>query len=103
MADIQTALPLLGAVCFGAVVGWLANHVLEKATQVDVTWLGSMVGVIGGGAVTALFEPRSQVFGAYCIGLATAFFIRVVVRPVTQWFGLFVAQETERELKNPDD
>jgi hypothetical protein len=63
-----TAFLILGAACFGAVIGWMANHVLQRADRLDVKWLGSMVTVLGGGAVTALFEPRSQLFAGYCIG-----------------------------------
>jgi len=76
----------------------MANHVLEKAKQVDVKWLGSMIGILGGGAVTALFEPRSQLFGAYCVGLAGAFFIRVFLLPVVRWCGQFFADEAAREI-----
>jgi hypothetical protein len=64
---------------FGGVVGWMAHHVLHRAARPDVKWLASMIAVIGGGAVTALFEPRSLLFGAYCIGLALAFFARAGV------------------------
>ncbi len=73
---MQEWLPLIGAMMFGAVVGWMAHFVLHRAARPDVKWLASMIAVIGGGAVTALFEPRSLLFGSYCIGLALAFFAR---------------------------
>jgi hypothetical protein len=87
---------IIGAACFGAVVGWMANHVLERATQIDVKWLGSMVGVLGGGAITALFEPRSLLFAGYCIGLAGAFFIRALFLPAVRWIGAFFTEEAKR-------
>jgi hypothetical protein len=96
---VGTSLPVIGAVCFGTVIGWMANHVLERAKEVNVKWLGSMISILGGGAVTALFEPRSQLFGAYCIGLAGAFFIRVLCLPVVRWCGQFFAHEALREIE----
>lgn len=92
-------LPMWGAGLFGAVVGWLANHVLQRVEKPDVAWLSSMIGVLGGGAVTALFEPRSLLFGAYCVGLGAAFFFRVVARPVTAWFGRVLAKTTDEVLQ----
>jgi hypothetical protein len=93
--------PIIGATCFGAVVGWMANHVLERATQVDIKWLGSMVGVLGGGAITALFPQASQMFAGYCIGLAGAFFLRVFFLPVARWVGAIFVQEAAREVDKP--
>jgi hypothetical protein len=76
---MQEWIPLSGAALFGAVVGSMAHHILQKAERPDVKWFASMLAVIGGGAVTALFEARSVLFGAYCIGMAVAFFARAVV------------------------
>jgi hypothetical protein len=73
---LQAWLPLIGAFLFGAVVGWMAQQVLHNTARPDVKWLASMIAVLGAGVVTALFEPRSILFGAYCTGLALAFFIR---------------------------
>lgn len=73
---LQAWLPLVGAMTFGAVIGWMAHFVLHKTAKPDVKWLSWMIAVLGGGAVTALFEPRSILFGSYCVGLALAFFIR---------------------------
>jgi hypothetical protein len=96
---VDMSLPVVGAACFGGVVGWMANHVLERAKEVNTKWLGSMISILGGGAVTALFEPRSQLFGAYCVGLAGAFFIRVIFLPVIRWCSQFFADEAARELE----
>ena len=65
-----------GAVSFGTVVGWMTHFTLQRATKVDTRWLGSVVATIGGAAITALFDPKGALFGAYCIGLAGAFFFR---------------------------
>lgn len=71
---LQEWLPLIGALAFGGVVGWTAHHILVSA-EADIKLLASIVGVIGGGAVTALFPAKGMLFGTYCIGLALAFFI----------------------------
>lgn len=78
---LQAWLPVAGVVLFGAVVGWVAGHVLRRTARPDVKWLASLVGVLGGGAVTALFPPQSVLFGAYCVGLAGGFFTHAGVGP----------------------
>jgi hypothetical protein len=65
-----------GALAFGVVIGWFTyftNRFRTGAVQFsDIT---TLLGVIGGGAVTALFgDGRSELFGAYGIGLALGFF-----------------------------
>ena len=80
---VQLWLPIIGASFFGAVVGWLAHNVFQRAELLNVSWLASMIGVVGGGAVTALFPQGSLMFGAYCVGLGIAFFARVVIFPIT--------------------
>ena len=80
--SVETIIPPIGAAFFGAVVGWLAHHIFLRAKPVNVRWLATMIGVIGGGAVTALFERGSILFGAYCIGLGIAFFICVIKYPI---------------------
>jgi hypothetical protein len=87
-------LPIVGAASFGAVVGWMACRVHQDARSVDTRWLAAMIGTIGGGAVMALFEPRSELFGSYCLGLAIGFFCR----PVVLWVAQFFEHEARREL-----
>jgi Na+/phosphate symporter len=76
-------IPLVGASFFGAVVGWLAHNVFQRAELLNVSWLASMLGIIAGGAVTAIFQ-KETLFGAYCIGLGIAFFSRVIIFPITK-------------------
>ena len=65
---------VIGATLFGAVVGSMVRRVLDQAAQFDTKGLASVVGVIGGAAVTALFSRNSMLFGAYAVGLGLAFF-----------------------------
>jgi hypothetical protein len=70
-----------GAVCFGAVVGFVTYRTLIRTEKAAITDLGAVVGVIGGGAVTGLFSPEhSDLFGWYSIGLAAGLAV---------YFGLF--------------
>lgn len=61
-----------GALMFGAVVGFITYRTLIRTTdKAAISDLGAVVGVIGGAAVTGLFDPHtSDLFGWYAIGLA---------------------------------
>lgn len=84
-AIVQTWIPLrtqawtlvLGAVLFGAVIGRMVRQVLARVSNFDASGLAAVVGVIGGGAVTALFSRDSMLFGAYAVGLGIAFFLTI--------------------------
>jgi hypothetical protein len=66
----------LGAFAFGVVVGWFV-YFTNRYRKGDASFadLTALIGVVGGGAVTALFgEGKTDLFGAYGIGLAIGFF-----------------------------
>jgi hypothetical protein len=66
---------LIGAGCFGLLVGWYVYYVnRHRRGDVQLTDVGSLIGVIGGGAVLTLFPEQTDLFGAYGIGLALGFF-----------------------------
>ena len=64
----------LGALFFGLVIGWISYRTLRlTAGTTALSDITTIVGAVGGAAVTALF--RSDVlFGLYCVGLALGFF-----------------------------
>jgi NhaP-type Na+/H+ or K+/H+ antiporter len=63
----------IGAVCFGLVIGWVTYRTLRRTGEtVAVSNLASVIGAVGGAAVTGLFS--GHLFGWYCIGLAAGFF-----------------------------
>jgi len=65
----------VGAGCFGVIVGWYVYFINRYRTgEVRFSDLVSLVGIIGGGTVVALFKPGTDLFGAYGIGLAVGFF-----------------------------
>jgi hypothetical protein len=66
---------LLGAGCFGALIGWYVYYINRyRKADVQVSDLVTVIGVIGGSAVLALFPQGTDLFGAYGIGLAAGFF-----------------------------
>jgi hypothetical protein len=71
---------LAGAVCFGLVIGWYVYYLNRyRKGDVQLSDLVTLVGVLGGGAVLALFPAKSDLFGAYGVGLALGFFAYFVV------------------------
>jgi len=70
-----SGLQLAGAGCFGLLVGWYVYYVTRhRRGDVQLTDVGALIGVIGGGAVLTLFPQQTDLFGAYGIGLAVGFF-----------------------------
>jgi hypothetical protein len=77
--DTQTTmamgLQLWGAGVFGMLMGWLVYYInCYRKGDVQLNDLVTLVGVLGGGAILALFPAKSDLFGAYGIGLAAGFF-----------------------------
>jgi formate/nitrite transporter FocA (FNT family) len=70
-------LNVVGAVCFGVVVGWVTSGSLRRAKRNGLTDITTVIGAIGGAAVTGLFAKETGAFGAYCVGLAIGFFFYV--------------------------
>ncbi len=60
----------IGAICFGVAVGFVTYRTLVRTQTAAITDLAAVIGAVGGGAVTGLFDPRgSDLFGWYSIGL----------------------------------
>lgn len=77
MNDPQSAsiIQLLGAAGFGAIIGWYVYFINRYRTgDVQFSDLVTLIGILGGGAVLALFPARTDLFGAYGIGLFAGFF-----------------------------
>ncbi|HEX5724794.1 MAG TPA: hypothetical protein VFX98_04970 [Longimicrobiaceae bacterium] len=78
-ADAST-IQLLGAGCFGLLIGWYVYYVNRyRKGDVSLGDLVTLIGVIGGAGILALFEARSDLFGAYGIGLALGFFLYFLI------------------------
>jgi len=59
----------------------MTHKVYENQTKPDWSWLASGIGVIGTGVLTEIFNGDGNLFGAYCIGLALFFFLRLAIIP----------------------
>ena len=68
-------LQLLGAGGFGAVIGWYVYYVNRyRKDDIQLGDVVTLVGAIGGAAILTLFPAKTDLFGAYGIGLAAGFF-----------------------------
>jgi uncharacterized membrane protein YeaQ/YmgE (transglycosylase-associated protein family) len=69
---------IVGAVCFGAVVGWITYRMLRRETgHSALSDLGAVVAAIGGSTVTTLYQD--ELFGLYAIGLFAGFFAYYII------------------------
>jgi hypothetical protein len=70
-----TTIQLLGAGGFGTLIGWYVYYINRyRKADVQLSDLVTLIGVLGGGAILAIFPARSDLFGAYGIGLFAGFF-----------------------------
>lgn len=59
-----------GACCFGIAIGYITYRTLARTEKTAVTDLTTVLGAVGGAAVTGLFDPQQgDAFGWYAIGL----------------------------------
>jgi uncharacterized membrane protein YeaQ/YmgE (transglycosylase-associated protein family) len=69
----------IGAICFGLVIGWITYRTLRrKEGNAAISDIAAVIGAVGGAGITTLFGT-SELFSAYCIGLAIGFFGYFVV------------------------
>jgi hypothetical protein len=83
-------LAIVGALFFGVVVGWVTYGSLRRANRSGLTDITTIIGAIGGAAITKLFPAENGAFGAYCIGLAIGFFayLKEATKPdAPDWLG----------------
>jgi hypothetical protein len=91
--ETTTSIQLWGAGGFGAIIGWYVYYINRYRTRdVQLSDLVTLIGILGGGAILALFPARSQLFGAYGIGLFIGFFgyflILLLLVTVSRNFGV---------------
>lgn len=70
----MTWVSLIGAFCFGIVIGWVTYRSLRHAKNNGIKDIAAVIGAVGGATVTAIFRQDTGAFGLYCIGLALGFF-----------------------------
>jgi hypothetical protein len=71
---------LLGAGGLGTIIGWYVYYINRyRKGDVQFSDLVTLLGILGGGAILALFPARTDLFGAYGIGLFAGFFTYFLV------------------------
>lgn len=75
METEATTLQQLGAGGVGFIIGWLV-YFINRYRKEDVQFsdLVTLLGIVAGGSVTALFPAKTDLFGAYGLGLFAGFF-----------------------------
>lgn len=86
-------LQLLGAGGFGALIGWYVYYINRyRKADVQLSDLVTLVAIIGGGAILAIFPAQTDLFGAYGIGLFSGFFgyflALIILVSISKNFGL---------------
>lgn len=80
-----STLQLLGAGGFGALLGWFLYFTNRYRTSVKLGDVATLAGALGGAAILALFPAKTDLFGAYGIGLFCGFFGYFVVLSLLVW------------------
>ena len=100
-------LQIIGAGCFGAIIGWYVYYINRyRKSDVQLGDLVTVIGVVGGSAILALFPSGTDLFGAYGIGLAIGFFgyflLLIILVGVSSNFDVDWFLDGRRKLPNGD-
>ena len=75
-----TTLQLLGSGGIGVIIGWHVYYINRyRKGDVQLSDLVTLLGILGGGSIMALFPAKTDLFGAYGIGLFCGFFAYFIV------------------------
>lgn len=76
---IASTIQLVGAAAFGVVLGWYVYYINRyRKGDFQLTDIGTLLGILGGAGIIRLFDPSTDLFGAYGIGLCLGFFAYLV-------------------------
>jgi len=75
----DSSLEFWGALCFGVVIGWVTYRTLRRNQTTGITDIATVIGALGGAAITGIWRPGTGAFGGYCIGLLVGFFGYLIV------------------------
>jgi hypothetical protein len=74
-ASQASNLQLVGAAAFGMLIGWYLYYINRyRRSEIQLSDLVTLIGAVGGGAILALFPSKTDLFGAYGVGLFVGFF-----------------------------
>ena len=68
-----------GAVCFGVVIGWVTYRTLRRSETTGISDIASVIGALGGAAITSLWPQGTGAFAGYCFGVIGGFFGYLIV------------------------
>ena len=100
------SLQLLGAGCFGMLIGWYIYYInRHRKDDAQLSDLVTLVGVIGGATILTIFPSGTDLFGAYGVGLAVGFFGYFIVLFILVWIStnFNVDYFIDGRRKNPDN
>jgi hypothetical protein len=63
----------IGTICFGLLVGYITYRTLVRTTAASISDLAAVISAVGGGAVTTIVRPGTNLFGWYAIALLIGF------------------------------
>lgn len=67
---------IAGAICFGLLIGFVTYRTLIRSTATaSISDLAGVIGAVGGGAITGIVAPGTELFGYYACALLGGFFI----------------------------
>ena len=104
-SEAGSNLQLWGAFCFGTIIGWYVYYINRyRKSDVQLGDLVTIIGIIGGGAIMALFPAKTELFGAYGIGLAIGFFgyflVLIILVSISKNFNVDWFLDGRRRLPN---
>ena len=83
--DSLETLTFWGAVCFGIVTGWICYRTLRRNQAASgLSDIATVIGAIGGAAITGIWKPGTSAFAGYCIGLMVGFFLYLIVSYIVE-------------------
>src|SRR6266487_4863910 len=75
----MTSLGCAGAFAFGAVIGWVTYFTMRYSKAHAMSDVAVVLGAVGGAAVLKLYSSESGLFALYSLGLASGFFLYVLI------------------------
>lgn len=77
---VASLLQLLGAGGLGLLLGWNLYFINRyRSGEIQLSDLATVIGAVAGAAILAIFPAKTDLFGAYGIGLALGFFLYFIV------------------------
>lgn len=78
--DPVVLLERLGAGAFGVIIGWFVYYINRyRKGDVQFSDITTVIGIIGGAGILAIFKQGTDLFGAYGIGLFIGFFAYFII------------------------